>query len=693
MADKEKQSKGSVVKKGSKKPKGALLRGTDPKVSTSQTIRSSSKFQDSSMVTTDSAVESVALGGMLGTQQHANYSPPIDHGISSVDSSNIDKTSVLIGGVINPVPRSNRVTTVVSVHNAVGGLYTTSSNDTARSVQSVGVPIFSGSNVEPMSAAAAPCERPVITQPSRGVNPFIPQGFSNNGQVVYALDGQRSSPSVAGPSSMNDMNNMNTQGLNNWPMMPSFNWQPSGFCPPFNPFMMTQSGMPAAMQWQQGVNMQAANQYGQQPVHSMPVIDQPGGTGTTSGSKPRSSVKRPVVPAKTRRGGTGVAKRAAHVHDIIDSDSDIDEINEESDSNDGNDDDDDFAYSDDDGQEASSSAQKEAIRKLSELFAASRIDPILGALRDEFGLEPVEGSEGEEGLCSLRFGGIGVDNDTHPPVICMPPDILKEQKKVAKTEWKRWPSRVIAQAFKVPRVDHDTLFTVPKMDKEATAVLPKNQRKMASWFKPFFYSPYWEQNLFHLDAHLKLMTRLSAFQLTITNYLLARLEDDGEDTGVMAVSTLVNDITAQQLKSSMQLSKHMTTLRRENVMAFLRREYVDEVSSDLRKLPYTEGYVFGGSFGKTIRSLAKKKRDQKSLESDLKPLSSSSGNKRKTGGIRRPQVQQATGGAGYPNRGGSSRGGRGGRGGKRNNTSQRPPAAAGGPPNAKKARGGSQRRF
>jgi len=449
------------------------------------------------------------------------------------------------------------------------------------------------------------------------------------------------------------------------------------------------------MQWQQqqGVNMQTANQYGQQPVQSIPVVTkQPGSTGSTL-TRPKPNMNRPVVSLKARHGGRSrVARPATPAHEV-DSDSESNYDNDDLESV-VYDDDDDY-MSDDECQETSSSL-KEDVKKLSEKFATSRIDPILRAARDEFGLEPDDSSDDDEGACSLRFGGIGVDNDTRPPVIRMPRDIHKEKKKVATKSWGRFPNRIINQAFKVPRADHDALFVVPQMDKEASAALPKKQRKASTWCKPFTYSPYWEQQLYQVDAHLRSMTRLSAFQLTMINYLLTMIEDDDSDAGMMATTTLVNDITVQQVKSTMQLSKHMTALRRENVIAFLRKEYVDEVPANLIKLPYVEESVFGGSFGKTIRSLAKKKRDQSSLESDLRPLSYSASSKRKNNGgraIRNAQDQPSSSGTGSSNRGKGNYRGRGGRGGKRNATSRRPPAAAGGPPNAKKARGGSQQHF
>ena len=48
-------------------------------------------------------------------------------------------------------------------------------------------------------------------------------------------------------------------------------------------------------------------------------------------------------------------------------------------------------------------AESASIQKLPELLAASRINPILQATSEEFGLQVEEEEEGEQS-CSLRFG-------------------------------------------------------------------------------------------------------------------------------------------------------------------------------------------------------------------------------------------------------------------------------------------------
>ncbi len=340
------------------------------------------------------------------------------------------------------------------------------------------------------------------------------------------------------------------------------------------------------------------------------------------------------------------------------------------------------------GVGADEASNTEAMQKLSQLFASTRLDPILKAASEEFGLQ-VENEEEEE--CSLRFGGVGVDRGLHDPVMCMPNDIYKERDRLAKSKWHNFPSRVLLDAFRVPKSDHDALFKAPPMDKEVTEILPQKVKRHVS--RPVDYCPFWERELVSVDNHLHLLSKLSAFQLTIVNYLLTIIEKDDSPSGVAATANLVNDITVQQLKSALSLSMRSVTLRRENVLANLNKVYVNALPSDLRKLPFAEDSLFGSAFSKTIRSLAKKIKDKKSLEVNLKPLTAfkkkaKSANYSRKGQNPEPQV------TGTATRGGRSARGRGrGRGGKRSAPTNPPSAAAGGPPRAKKPRGGRQQQF
>ena len=191
-----------------------------------------------------------------------------------------------------------------------------------------------------------------------------------------------------------------------------------------------------------------------------------------------------------------------------------------------------------------------------------------------------------------------------------------------------------------------------------------------------------------IDNHLRLLSRLSAFQLTIVNYLLTIIDKDDSPSGVSATANLVNDITVQQLKSALSLSLRTVTLRRENVLTHLNKAYVNELPSDLRKLPFVEDAVFGSAFSKTIRSLAKNLIDKIALQVNLKPLSSY---KKKSRGDF-PKKSQDTQAA-APSRGGSARSRGRGRGIKRSASTGPPSAAAGGPSKAKKPRGGKQQQF
>ena len=111
------------------------------------------------------------------------------------------------------------------------------------------------------------------------------------------------------------------------------------------------------------------------------------------------------------------------------------------------------------------------------------------------------------------------------------------------------------------------------------------------------------------------------------------------------------------------------TLRRENVLGFLRKVYVNELPSGLCTLPFSEEFLFGSAFGKTVTSIVKKLKDKKALEVNLKPLSSSRGGAKGNQGRSRKKAQSSQASSAMK---GKSNARGGGHGGKRSNTSRTP---------------------
>lgn len=476
-------------------------------------------------------------------------------------------------------------------------------------------------------------------------------------------------------------------------------WQ--GLCNPlFNPFMMAaQAGIQPFLAGTTTSSQSNTEAIRSEPISvtSVPIVTrQPTSTlSRTTASSATASTSRSIPPSRivqsSRRNPPAVAS------DPYDQDSDSESGSDHGDTDvhsfvstsDHTFDQDQFGMVD-----SLDHAESVSIQKLSELFAASRINPILQATCDEFGLQVEEEEEGDQS-CSLRFGGVGVGRSDVDPIMCMPNDIYRERDSLAKSKWRPYANKVLLDAFKVPLSDHKALFTPPSMDKEVKDVLPGMSKGAKKVFQPSSFSPYWEKELYNLDVHLRLISRLASFQLTIVNYLLASLDKENvnEDSpsSLAATATLINDMTVQQLKSALSLSMRTVTLRRENVLAFLRKVYVNELPSGLRTLPFSEEFLFGSAFGKTVRSIAKKLKDKKALEVNLKPLSSSRGGGKGNQGQARKKAQSSQ--TSTATRGRSNARGRG-RGGKRRGTSATPPAAAGGPPEAKKPRtGGKQQGF
>ena len=89
------------------------------------------------------------------------------------------------------------------------------------------------------------------------------------------------------------------------------------------------------------------------------------------------------------------------------------------------------------------------------------------------------------------------------------------------SKWSAVPNRKLGQVLRVSEDDYDRLLKVPVMDKDVAKRLPGGGRS-----NPASYQPFWEEELKHVDAHLRSCVRLAAFQLIILNQI------GGEVSGV-----------------------------------------------------------------------------------------------------------------------------------------------------------------
>ena len=444
-----------------------------------------------------------------------------------------------------------------------------------------------------------------------------------------------------------------------------------------NPFMLTQAN--ALMQsglWP-NVNSQAYNSgwntsTGVPPSPSV-VVSQP---ASVSGAHSLSNTGETQFH-RTSRTATRVRPPVARSdvqtqHSDTESDSDDSQSSDEEDSDqnqggttlDGDDDDD---------------LSPPSKSSLKEVFNSDRIDPIVKMIAQNLDLS---GSvdESEEAGYSLLFGGIGRGQSQSKPLIVLPQDFHLEKKKQAKSKWRKRPYGFFGKVFRVPKKDYESMFKVPAMDPEVVKLLPKG-----SAVKLDSYSRFWEQEMISLDAHMKDLIRLSAFQVLFLNHLLDVMDlsqDADQVAGPSATARLVVDMAGQQLRSGMALSFRTVSLRRVNACAYFREEFGKDLSSDLAELEFSDKHVFGGEFAKIVRKLAKKIRDKQTLESDLAAIPR--GKAKGTTGTWKPFSDTPRSSSGV----GRGRGAGRGRKRSRSRPSKRSsPAAAGGPPQAKKGRG------
>lgn len=258
--------------------------------------------------------------------------------------------------------------------------------------------------------------------------------------------------------------------------------------------------------------------------------------------------------------------------------------------------------------------------KLSDIFAKTRVDPVLKASAELLGLESLEDDQ-ETDVASLKYGNLGPLPDSNSPLIKMPNEVAFVTKYTRKTKrWRPRPPMIFNRVFRVSQDNYEKFFAVPKMEGDVSAVFKRVPSKLTS------YSPFWDTELSSLDENMKMMERLSAFQLSIMNGLIVELQpvesEDGQeyvqDNTAMAIpmARLATDITAQLLKSSIRLSHRMTKLRRTNVCAGLKGKYIESLVDDLMDLSFDDSpmKLFGGRFTKTIDKTSKHKISEEALE-------------------------------------------------------------------------------
>ena len=75
-----------------------------------------------------------------------------------------------------------------------------------------------------------------------------------------------------------------------------------------------------------------------------------------------------------------------------------------------------------------------------------------------------------------------------------------------------------------------------------------------------------------MDFHLRTITRLSAFQLSILNYVALNAPQDEADSDRAKATELAIDLSAHVMKSSMLLSQRTIAMRRDNALTEVKRQ-------------------------------------------------------------------------------------------------------------------------
>ena len=248
---------------------------------------------------------------------------------------------------------------------------------------------------------------------------------------------------------------------------------------------------------------------------------------------------------------------------------------------------------------------------------------------------------------SLLFGSLKKQVSDSPPVLKMPLEYgqLWDEVRLSKS-WKVISSRAdICKGLRVSKEEFDRFFSVPQMDSQIQASLlgrlssssstPAASSASFAQSNPPSFSRVMEEEMIALDAHLRIIHRLSVFQWIILNSLTIDLQPlDGTiqaELGVSDKSQLATEIAAQILKHSIAISNRTIINRRVNACAGLSSKYMKSFVDELKIVKKEDDMskLFGGKIDKMVRSKAKETKN-------LSILSKVAVNPRKRSSGRRP---------------------------------------------------------
>jgi len=256
-------------------------------------------------------------------------------------------------------------------------------------------------------------------------------------------------------------------------------------------------------------------------------------------------------------------------------------------------------------------------------FSRDRLNPVLSAAAKAAGSEFVKD---EVRQSSLLFGNTSMRRGGVDPISQMPPDVYNFQDDVRSFKGTLGNSSFFNKLFRVPEEDYTQLFKTPEVDADTLAFI-KPQVKAS----PSNYFSSTEKFLCNIDRELRILSRVSAFQLLILNALSIQLSDgcaDGEERdspdGPFAMAKLASDIASQQVQHSMRISHHTLSLRRDNVYAGVVGKYKDDLVSRLKEIDLNGEYLFAGDFSSKVKEVAKRVQREYTVSKGLQSTQSKS---------------------------------------------------------------------
>ena len=179
------------------------------------------------------------------------------------------------------------------------------------------------------------------------------------------------------------------------------------------------------------------------------------------------------------------------------------------------------------------------------------------------------------------------------------------------------PNRRALSFLRVSEEDFEDILRVPSMDEDVAAMLPGTSTT------PF--STVWEERLRMLDAQVRALTRINAFQLLTLNHAADHVRKESKQQRAVHLAAA---LAATAMDESLNVSSRLTTLRRANAGTVLQGKFPDTLLSELNSVPTSATTVFGGALEGVVEKVAARCEQTRSIRSGLATAKASKGKAR-----------------------------------------------------------------